>query len=108
MVLQRGTKVVGRRTVIDSWKPRHSTQLQPFTFRVPAGSYLVSAPPFHKTVVIEAGQTTKVTLPNVCGNRGNEPMGCVPECSSRCGLPTSPRTPGRRRLSPGVRLPGAN
>ena len=67
MVLQRGTKVVGRRTVIDSWKPRHSTQLQPFTFRVPAGSYLVSAPPFHRTVVIEAGQTTKVTLPNVCG-----------------------------------------
>ncbi len=67
VVLQRGTKVVGCRTVIDSWKPRHSTQLQPFTFRVPAGSYLVSAPPFHRTVVIEAGQTTKVTLPNVCG-----------------------------------------
>ncbi len=73
VVLLKGAKVVGRRTVIDSWRPGHSTKRQSFTFRVPAGTYVVSSPfphkfevTSHKTVVIEAGKTTKVTLPNVC------------------------------------------
>jgi hypothetical protein len=67
VVLEEGTRVVGRRTVIGSMRPGRSTQRRPFTFRVPAGTYVVSGgPSSHVTVVIEPGETTKVTLPDVC------------------------------------------
>ena len=72
VVLEEGTKIVGRRTVTDSWRSGHNTE-RPFTFRVPAGTYVVASPPpqkyvvsSRKTVVIEAGKTTKVKLSNIC------------------------------------------
>jgi hypothetical protein len=73
VVLHQGKKVVGRRTVIDSWRSGRATK-PTFTFRVSAGTYVVSSPyPPHRfevtrntTVIIEAGKTTKVTLPNIC------------------------------------------
>lgn len=69
VVLQQGTKVVGRRTVIYSLRSGHSTERpfeRPFTFRVPAGTYVVSGADSQKTVVIKAGETTKVTLHYTC------------------------------------------
>ena len=65
--LRRGSAVVARRTVVDTWDPTRKMRDQPFMFTEPAGDYVVaSAASGAVHVVIRPGRATAVTLPDDC------------------------------------------
>ena len=63
VVLRRGTKVVGTRTVTDVYGDGDGMTTEIFTFKEPAGTYVVTgAATTKKAVVIKKGKTVWVAL----------------------------------------------
>jgi hypothetical protein len=58
--------VVGTRTVTDAYGVNDRFTDGRFTFKEPAGTYVVSASSSNQTVVIRPGKTVRVALPDDC------------------------------------------
>ncbi len=63
--LRRGSKVVGRRLVTDTYNGKHNVD-QPFMCTEPAERYLVIGPGGRMPVVVHPGKTTTATIRNGC------------------------------------------
>jgi hypothetical protein len=66
VLMRRGSTVIARRTVTDSKGVDQPFVDQAFSFTEPAGSYTVSGPARSKPVVIKAGRTVRVVIPDAC------------------------------------------
>ena len=67
VTLRRGTKVVGRRTVTDSFSAGEKLTLGRFAFTEPEGTYVVvGVDNATQTVIVKPGKIVRVALPNNC------------------------------------------
>jgi hypothetical protein len=67
VTLRRGSTVISTKTVVDTQAADEPVLHQIFTFTEPAGSYSVSeSTPKEQSVVIKAGTTSTVELPDAC------------------------------------------